>query len=63
MRRLSSAAVGHFLVHHPALDVSHLATALAVRNLFPDIQVLSFDDRVRANAAALGFEVAPISST
>ena len=42
-----------------ALDAIHLATALAVRNLSPDVQVLSFDDRVRDNAASLGFQVAP----
>ena len=42
-----------------ALDAVHLATALAVRNLFPDVRVLSFDDRIRGNAAALGFEVVP----
>ena len=45
-----------------ALDAIHLATALAVRNLFPDIHVLSFDDRIRANAVALGFGVAPTSN-
>ena len=42
-----------------ALDAVHLATALAVRNLFPDVHVLSFDDRIRSNAAALGFDVVP----
>ncbi len=42
-----------------AFDAVHLATALAVRNLFPDVRVLSFDDRIRGNAAALGFEVVP----
>ena len=42
-----------------ALDAVHLATALAVRNLFPDVRVLSFDDRIRSNAAALGFNVVP----
>lgn len=42
-----------------ALDAIHLATALAVRNLSPDVQVLSFDDRVRDNAVSLGFRVAP----
>ena len=42
-----------------ALDAIHLATALAVRNLMPDVQLLSFDDRIRDNAAALGFSVAP----
>ena len=47
--------------HEPirALDAIHLATALAVRNLSPDVRVLSFDDRIRDNATALGFLVAP----
>lgn len=42
-----------------SLDAIHLATALAVRNLSPEVQVLSFDDRIRDNASALGFEVVP----
>ncbi|MXZ70991.1 MAG: type II toxin-antitoxin system VapC family toxin [Acidobacteria bacterium] len=41
------------------LDAIHLATVLAVRNLAPDVKVLSFDDRIRQNAASLGFPVAP----
>ena len=47
--------------HEPirALDAIHLATALTVRNLSPDVQVLSFDERIRDNAATLGFQVAP----
>ena len=47
--------------HEPirALDAIHLATALTVRNLAPDMRVLSFDDRIRQNAASLGFPVAP----
>ena len=45
-----------------ALDAIHLATALTVRNLSPDVQVLSFDDRIRHNAVALGFQVAPAAS-
>ena len=44
-----------------ALDAIHLATALSVRNLAPDVQVLSFDDRIRDNATALGFQVAPMA--
>ena len=46
-----------------ALDAIHLATVLAVRNLSPDVRGLSFDDRIRVNAAALGFGVEPPSST
>lgn len=46
-----------------ALDAIHLATALAVRSLSPDVCVLSFDDRIRANAATRGFRVESRSST
>ena len=42
-----------------ALDAIHLATALAVRNLSPGVQVLSLDARIRDNAASLAFPVAP----
>ena len=42
-----------------ALDAIHLATALAVRSLAPDLLVLSLDDRIRDNAVDLGFQVAP----
>ena len=31
----------------------------AVRNLFPDVRMLSLDERIRDNAAALGFDVVP----
>lgn len=41
------------------LDALHLATALAFRDAFPDLVALSLDDRVRANAQALGIPVAP----
>lgn len=44
-----------------ALDAIHLATALAVRNLSPDVAVLSLDDRIRDNASSLGFQVAPVA--
>lgn len=36
------------------LDAIHLATALEFTAAFPDLRVLSFDDRVRRNAEALG---------
>jgi hypothetical protein len=39
------------------LDAIHLASALFLRQAFPDLTVLSADDRVRANAAQLGFDV------
>lgn len=42
-----------------ALDAIHLATALTVRSLSPDVQVLSFDDRILDNATALGFQCLP----
>ena len=42
-----------------ALDALHLATALRFRDIRPDLSLLSFDRRVRENAAALGFGVLP----
>ncbi len=42
-----------------SLDALHLATALHVRTAEPTISMLSLDERVRANALALGFEVTP----
>ena len=42
-----------------ALDAIHLATALTLRNIQPDLRVLSLDRRVRENAAALGFDLEP----
>ena len=41
------------------LDAIHVATALAVRRLVPELRLLSLDERVRRNAIALGFEVVP----
>ena len=41
------------------LDAIHLATALAARGLGAEMQLLSLDERIRRNAAALGFEVVP----
>ena len=37
------------------LDAIHLASALFLRQAFPDLVILTADDRVRANAALLGF--------
>ena len=37
------------------LDAIHLASALFLRQSFPDLVVLTSDDRVRANATLLGF--------
>ena len=42
-----------------ALDAIHLSTALVARNLVTEIRLLSLDDRVRTNAAALGFDMSP----
>ena len=47
--------------HEPirALDAIHPATALTALNLSPGLKMLSLDNRVRGNAASLGFQVAP----
>ena len=42
-----------------SLDAIHLSTALLARNLVTDVQLLSLDERVRRNAVALGFDIAP----
>jgi predicted nucleic acid-binding protein len=42
-----------------ALDAIHLASAMVAREVWSDLAVLSFDERVRANAAALGHTVLP----
>ena len=41
------------------LDAIHIATALVVRVVQPDLAMLSLDARVRRNADALGFAVLP----
>jgi predicted nucleic acid-binding protein len=40
------------------LDALHLASLLIVRSIFADAEVLSFDERIRGNATALGFQLA-----
>jgi predicted nucleic acid-binding protein len=40
------------------LDAIHLASALFLRQSFPDLEIVSADERVVANAALLGFAVA-----
>ena len=47
--------------HEPirTLDAIHLATALAARSAVTDLQLLSLDERMRANAAKLGFDLVP----
>jgi PIN domain-containing protein len=42
-----------------ALDSLHLASALTVRSTMSDLALLSLDQRVRDNGAALGFDVLP----
>ena len=44
-------------------DAIHLATALVIRDVQPDLNVLSLDQRLRENAVALGFGVAPVGLT
>ena len=47
--------------HEPvrSLDALHLAAALVARDIRPQLAFLSLDQRLRENAAALGFEVVP----
>lgn len=42
------------------LDALHLATALTARSAVSDLALLSLDQRVRDNGAALGFDVLPV---
>lgn len=42
------------------LDAIHLASALFLRQSFPDLELVSADERVVANAALLGFAMEPI---
>lgn len=42
-----------------SLDAIHLATALQIRALVPDLRVLSLDDRLRASARELGLALLP----
>ena len=41
------------------LDAIHLACAVVARSAVPGLRVLSLDNRVRASARGLGFEVLP----
>ncbi len=45
------------------LDALHLATALVLQEATGPLAMLSFDERVRANAIALGFAVLPPHTT
>ena len=42
-----------------SLDALHLASALDARAALPGMQILSLDERIRTNAAKLGFAVIP----
>ena len=42
------------------LDALHLATALIFREALGDLRMLSFDERIRDNAHALGIPVTPV---
>ena len=42
-----------------ALDAIHVATAVLAQERFGDVAMLSLDERVRSNAAALGLTVLP----
>lgn len=41
-----------------SLDALHLSSLLVAGSMFASARLLSFDDRIRANAIALGFELA-----
>ncbi len=43
------------------LDAVHLASALLLRQVIPDLVMVSTDTRIRDNASQLGFEVFPAS--
>jgi len=42
-----------------ALDAIHLASALVVRSVTPDVEIAALDTRVRRNALRLGIAVRP----
>jgi predicted nucleic acid-binding protein len=44
------------------LDALHLATALVFHEALGDVCILSFDERIRENARALGLSVSPETS-
>jgi hypothetical protein len=39
------------------LDAIHLASALFLRQSFPELAIVSVDERLRSNAALLGFQL------
>lgn len=46
-----------------SLDAIHLASIMIAREVWPELTVLSLDERVRANATALGVAVTPASES
>jgi predicted nucleic acid-binding protein len=50
------AEVGFPIEPVRTLDAIHLASALFLREALPDLLLVTTDERVRANAQALGFE-------
>ena len=42
-----------------SLDAIHLASALAVRAVIPNLEILSLDGRIRDSASGLGFKLQP----
>lgn len=54
------AQVGQMFPHEPVrtLDAIHLSTASLLLAAFPDLRIVTLDDRVLQNAHALGFETA-----
>ena len=42
-----------------SLDAIHLSTALLVRSLVTELELLCWDERIRENADRLGFDVTP----
>lgn len=59
-RQVADRAEGRFPAEPVrTLDAVHLGSALALRELLPGLNVLSTDDRIRKNAAQLGFSVVP----
>jgi predicted nucleic acid-binding protein len=64
---LSERVLGRARARFPAepvrtLDALHLATAALFHEVLGRVTLLSFDERIRANAEGLGLEVAPTRS-
>lgn len=58
--RVTELATGPFPAEPVrALDAIHLASAIVSRAVWPELVILSHDERLRANAVALGYAVLP----